>query len=139
MKKLVVSLVFLLVAGVVVSTAVAQTGPRSSDLRNDLVHEDNRAGGHRIQAKYVWQEGPTNDLNENPYQIDEPFTPEGRGDRVTTSMASSQGHLSLGSQAISIDSIGPGAVFSAPRGMGRASSSHQNARRGINRVIKQLG
>jgi hypothetical protein len=125
----------------VLATAAVAQAPVDAPTAHEGDHyitEVDRPYGTRFQLTTRYSEGP-HEPAENPYYITEPLTLEGRGTQVTTSLASSQGAVAAGSQAVTGDVMGPGAIMSAGRGAGQASSSQQDARRSLKKLIKQLG
>jgi hypothetical protein len=104
------------------------------DERQALLDPD-APGATRFRLKYPHELGPE---DENPYVIQEPLYPEQqRGSNVNTSLASSRG-LTTGASAVAPSAMtGPGAILSG-RGSGSARSSHQDARRALKKVIRQL-
>ena len=140
MRKLLASSVFIVMVVLWASAAVAQAvedpplGPEPKQYALEV--DDPR--GIRIAAKYPYQSGPE-DPDTSPWVIQEPMQAERGGSNINTSLATSQG-LNTGGPSVSPSVMtGPGAILSAPRGSGSARSSHQDARRGLKKVIRQLG
>jgi len=136
-KKLLALLVVVMFVGLLAPSAFAQLieDPRAKfDERQALLDPD-APGATRFRLKYPYELGPE---DENPYVIQEPLYPERNGNNINTSLASSRG-MTTGAPAVAPSAMtGPGAVFSG-RGSGSARSSHQDARRALKKVIRQLG
>ena len=141
MRKLWGLLIFAGLVGLLSTAAAAQPvedPPLGPDMREYVLEVDDPRG-IRIRAKYPSQTGP-DEPGHNPWVINEPLYPEQqRGSNVNTSIAASQGLSSGGATATPTAMSGPGAILSAPRGSGSARSPHQDARRGLKKVIRQLG
>jgi hypothetical protein len=113
--------------------------PTGPEPRQYVMEEDHPLGRY-IRPKYPFMKGPDEPPGDNPYLITEPLYPERRGTAYNQSVASSQGMTAVGSSSVSPSALtGPGAILAAPRGSGSARSSHQDARRGLKKVIRQLG
>jgi len=140
-RKLWGLLIFAALVGFLSTAAVAQPvedPPLGPDLKEYVLEVDDPRG-IRIRAKYPFESGP-DEPDDNPWVINEPLYPEQqRGNNINTSIASSQGLNSGGAAVAPTAMTGAGAILSAPRGSGSARSPHQDARRGLKKVIRQLG
>ena len=141
MRKLWGLLIVVALVGFLSTAAVAQpveNPPLGPDSKEYVLEVDDPRG-MRIRAKYPFQSGP-DEPDDNPWVIQEPLYPEQqRVNNVNTSIAASQGLSSGGTGAVPTAMNGAGAILSAPRGSGSARSPHQDARRGLKKVIRQLG
>ena len=141
MRKLWGLLIVVALVGFLSTAAVAQPveNPPLGPDSKEYVLEVEDPKGIRIRAKYPFQWGP-DEPNDNPWVIQEPLYPEQqRENQVNTSIASSQGLNAGGPGPTPTAMNGAGAILSAPRGSGSARSPHQDARRGLKKVIRQLG
>ena len=141
MRKLWVLLIFVAMVGFLSTAAVAQVAedpPRNPGAREYLFEVEDPISPW-IRAKYPVRSGP-DEPNDDPWVINEPlYTEQQRGNNINTSIASSQGLNSGGAAVAPTAMTGAGAILSAPRGSGSARSPHQDARRGLKKVIRQLG
>ena len=141
MRKLLASLIVVMFVGLLVPSASAQAveDPAANfDEKQYVINQDDPRGT-RFRMKYPFEKGP-DDPNDNPWVITEPLYPERRGSNVNTSVASSQGLTSgaTGAPMVAPNNMnGPGAILSG-RGSS-ARSSHQDARRGVKKAIRDLG
>ena len=142
MRKLVATLAFVLSVALLSTAGFAQPveDPPTGPPNQQYVMEEDHPLGRYIRPKYPFMSGPDDPTEENPYVITEPLYPERRGTAYTSSVASSQGLGAVGAPAVAPSGVtGPGAILASPRASGTARSSHQDARRSLKKVIRQLG
>jgi hypothetical protein len=137
-RKLLALLVAVLVLSLLAPAAPAQPvedPPTGPDPKHYVIDQDDPTKGRLFRMKYPFEYGPQ---EENPYTIKEPLYPERQSNMMANSVTGGAGVMAGGPQAMPTAISGSGAILS-PRGSGSARSSHQDARRSLKKVIRQLG
>ena len=127
-------LVLVLSAALLATAALAQPYEVRDPTRPVQEEDDPRAT--RLQLKYPTYDGPVDP--DNPYVIQVPLYPEQQRATYLSSVAGSPGIPSAAGALSPAAVSGPGAVLAAPWGSGNARSSHQDARRSLKKLIRQL-
>jgi hypothetical protein len=135
-RKLLVTLAFVLSVALLTTAGLAQPveDPPTGPPVNQYVMEEDHPLGRYIRPKYAFMSGP-DEPGDNPYLITEPLYPERRGTAYHQSAAGAAGAAAVSPSGVT----GPGAILASPRATGSARSSHQDARRSLKKVIRQLG
>jgi hypothetical protein len=129
------SLVLVLSVAVVAPAAVAEPMEAPDSTRPVLEEDDPTAT--RLQLKYPTYDGPT-EPGESPYVITEPLYHEQRSAGYISSVANSRG-MTAGGGAVSPGTMsGPGAILVSQRGYEVTRSTHQETRKSLKKLIRQL-